>query len=234
MSPYSVDCNEYDGEVDLATEKSEFRIRLANTANRRGAASILINKMYSWRGYGNGNPATPIPNPNRITLLASGPSDLAIGTISMGLDSPLGLYADAMYHDELEQLRRQGKIVCEYNRLAIDPEIKSKRVLASLFHIAYLYPYYLFGHTDGVLEVNPRHVRFYEKMMGFTQIGPERTCPRVNAPAVLLHTDFSYGEEQIRKWGGLMENARHERSLYPYFFNQVDEAGILSRLKAMT
>lgn len=231
MSPFSVDLTEENGEQDLATEKSEFRIRLANTDNRRGAASILINKMYSWRGYG--NVATPIHNPNRITLLASGPADVPIGTISMGLDSPLGLYADTMYHDELEQLRQQGKIICEYNRLAIDPEIKSKRVLASLFHIAYLYPYYLFGHTDGVLEVNPRHVRFYEKMMGFTQIGPERTCPRVNAPAVLLHTDFSYAEEQIRKWGGLMDKACHERSLYPYFFNPADEAGILGRLKAM-
>lgn len=233
MSTYSVDFTEEDSQQDIATEKSEFRIRLANTANRRGAASILINKMYSWRGYGNGN-VSQINNPNRITLLASGPDDVAIGTISMGLHSSLGLYADTMYHDELEQLRRQGKIVCEYNRLAIDPEIKSKRVLASLFHIAYLYPYYLFGHTDGVLEVNPRHVRFYEKMMGFTQIGPERTCPRVNAPAVLLHTDFSYAREQIKKWGGLMDKARHERSLYPYFFDPTDEAGILGRLKAMT
>ncbi len=233
MSPYSVDFSEEDDSKSL-TENSEFRIRLANTVNRRGAASILINKMYSWRGYGDGNLGTPASSPNRITLLASGPSDLPIGTISMGLDSSSGLCADVMYREELEALRGQGKIICEYNRLAIDPEIKSKRVLASLFHIAYIYPYYLFGHTDGVLEVNPRHVRFYEKMMGFTQIGPERTCPRVNAPAVLLHTDFSYARDQIKKWGGLMENARHERSLYPYFFNQADEAGIIGRLKAMT
>lgn len=232
LTPISIDYNEKDIPPDEVTVNAEFRIRLANTADRHGAASILINKMYSWRGYDSSGALDH--NPNRITLLASGPADLPIGTISVGLDSPMGLLADDMYHDELEQLRQQGKKICEYNRLAIDPEIKSKRVLASLFHIAYLYPYRLFGHTDGILEVNPRHVRFYEKMMGFTQIGPERTCPRVGAPSILLHTDFSYAEEQIWKWGGLMDKARAERSLYPYFFNQSDEAGILGRLRAMT
>ena len=225
------DPDQPDAAGEVNGDKQEFRIRLANTEERRGMASILINKMYSWRGYENGG-ALP-DDPNRITILAYAGSNIPIGTMSVGLDSPKGLYADEMYHEELEALRRQGRKICEFNRLAIDPAVKSKRIIASLFHICYLYPRALFGHTDGVLEVNPRHVRFYEKMLGFTQIGPERTCPRVHAPAILMRTDFAYGSEQIKKFGGLMSRAKGERSLYPYFFNAKDEAGIIARLKAM-
>ena len=39
-----------------------------------------------------------------------------------------------------------------------------------------------------VIEVNPRHVRYYERMLGFEVIGPERMNPRVEAPAVLLRS----------------------------------------------
>lgn len=231
LASLSVDMPEPGSTRELVKERKEFRIRLANTQDRRESASILINKMYSWRGYENGS--TLDADPNRITLLASGNDNEAIGTLSVGLDSPMGLFADEMYHEELDTLRSQGRRLCEYNRLAIDPKIKSKRIIASLFHIAYLYPYGIFGHTDGVIEVNPRHVKFYERMLGFTQIGPERTCPRVNAPAVLLRTDFSFVAHKVAEVGGLMEQADGEKSLYPYFFTQTDEAGILGRLKIM-
>ena len=231
LTPISLDTPESEGTREFAHEDKEFRIRLANTEERRESANILINKMYSWRGYENagiqGN------NPNRITLVASGNDDKVIGTVSVGLDSPLGLLADQMYHDELEELRSQGRKVCEFNSLAVDPTIKSKRVLASLFQIAILYPFGVFNHTDGVLEVNPRHVRFYEKMVGFTRIGPEKICPRVNAPSILMRADFSYVAEQTEKYGGLMDRADGEKSLYPYFFSKRDTDGILGRLKAL-
>lgn len=229
LAQISLDMPESDKTREIARETQEFRIRLANTEDRRESASILINKMYSWRGYEIND--DPSENPNRITLVASGNDNMAIGTLSIGLDSSVGLLADEMYHDELEQLRRQGRKICEYNRLAVDPKIKSKRILSSLFHIAYLYPHGVFGHTDGVLEVNPRHVKFYERMLGFTRIGEERICPRVNAPAVLLLTNFAYMAKQVEIFGGLMDKAVGEKSLYPYFFNKTDETGILGRLR---
>lgn len=229
LTPVSLDTPELENTSELTSEHKEFRIRLANTQDRRESASLLIDKMYSWRGYETGE--TVNHEPNRITLLVSGNDDKTIATMSIGLDSPTGLFADAMYHEELETLRQDGKKICEYNRFAIDSKIKSKRILASLYHIAYLYPYGIFGKTDGVTEVNPRHVKFYEKMLGFTRIGPKRICPRVNAPAVLLRINFAYMAEQVEKFGGLMDNADGAKSLYPFFFNKTDEAGILGRLK---
>ena len=232
LAPISLQIPESENTQDIDAQNHEFRIRLANTQERRESASILINKMYSWRGYGNSSLIED--EPNRITLIASDNDKEVIGTISVGLDSPsLGLFADDMYHEELEELRGQGRKLCEYNRLAMDPRIKNKRVLASLFHIAFLYPWGIFGCTDGVLEVNPRHVRFYERLLGFKQIGPERVCPRVNAPSILLRSDFAYASDQIKKLGGLMHLAEGEKSLYPYFFNTADADGILGRLKVM-
>lgn len=231
LTPISLEGSDQEDTREIAKEDKEFRIRLANTQDRRESASILVHKMYSWRGYDNAGIIGS--DPNRITLITSGNDGKVIGTVSVGLHTPTGLLADQMYHDELEELRSQGRKVCEFNSLAVDPTIKSKRVLASLFQIAILYPSGIFDYTDGVLEVNPRHVRFYEKMVGFTRMGAERICPRVNAPSILMRANFSYVAEQVAKYGGLMDKADGEKSLYPYFFNQTDADGILSRLRIM-
>lgn len=231
LSPITLDHSDQDRHVDLARTQ-EFHVRLANTEERRESASILIKRMYTWRGYGDGGKLPE--NPNRITLLASGTGNAAIGTLSVGLDLEGGLLADEMYHEELDRLREEGCVLCEYNRLAIDPKIKSKRIISSLFHIAYLYPHRLFGATDGVLEVNPRHVKFYMRMLGFTLLGPEKICSRVNAPSVLLRTNFAYMAHQVEQLGGLMDKVPHEKSLYPYFFTKADETGIVGRLRNMS
>ena len=58
-----------DPPDDLVIEQKNFRIRLADTENGRNKASMLINKMYAWRGYGNGHQVKA--NPSRITLTAN-------------------------------------------------------------------------------------------------------------------------------------------------------------------
>jgi hypothetical protein len=79
--------------------------------------------------------------------------------------------------------------------------------------------------------VNPRHVAFYKRMLGFNQLGPERMCSRVNAPAVLLRLELEYVDQQIALLGGKSDTASGVRSLYPYFFNKSDEIGITNRLR---
>ncbi len=215
-----------------ASETRQFDIQVAHSPEHRESAGLLIDKMYTWRGYG--RMALRHRESDRMTLVISDQDKRVIGTITIGVDSGLGLCADDVYREELGLLRGQGKKLCEYNGLAIETHVRSKRVLASLFHIAYLYPYAVLGCTDGVLEVNPRHERFYERMLGFTRMGPERICPRVGAPSVLLRTDFSYMTQQIEMLGGLMSRAGVDKSLYPYFFNSLDAVTILERLKSLT
>ena len=57
----------------------------------------------------------------------------------------------------------------------------SRRVLASLFHVAYIIAHRVNVFDDLLIEVNPHHVRFYERMLGFAVQGLERLNPRVNA-----------------------------------------------------
>ncbi len=219
-----------EGARELALNQTLFKVRLADNDGRRNTASMLVKKMYAWRGYKIAWHAKH--QPNRITLVAShGTSPMA--TISIGFDSPDGLLVDQLYRGEVDALRDQGGRICEFTKLAVDGAIRSKRVLATLFHIAYIYSHKLNGFSDLFIEVNPRHVRFYEQMLGFKQFGPERMNPRVNAPAILLRLDFSHSAEQIVRFGGKPEQGRVEKSLYPFFFSESEEQGIMGRLNKL-
>lgn len=224
-----------NGEIPLAgaTPKApapvSFKIRLANDEGRRSSASYLIEKRYGWRGYQTPSSAAA---PNRITLVASD-DERALGTITIGFDTPEGLLVDALYHEEVESVRAKGARLCEFTRLAVDLNRQSREMLAMLFHIAYMYAHRLHGCTDLLIEVNPRHVRFYQVMLGFETLGGERICPRVNAPAVLLRLDLSHTERQIARYGGHRELASSVRSLYPLGFSPQEEEGICGRLRAL-
>jgi hypothetical protein len=216
-----------DTALNHELDSQLFHIRMADTAGRRKAAALLIQKMYGWRGY----EVDPHDQhaPNRITLYADCEGE-TVGTMSLCLDDPeVGLPADENFRDKLDELRAQGRRLCEPSRLAIDKHV-SKRVFASLIHISYIYAHNIHGYTDYVIEVNPRHLMFYKRMLGFGDFGGERHCSRVQAPAVLLRLELSHMSEQIEKYGGLMEHRGGVRSFYPFFFSREDEPGITARL----
>lgn len=213
-------------ELDHPLDVQVFYIRMANSAGRREAASLLIRKMYGWRGYT--FDAATYHEANKITLYAETAGNV-VGTMSLCLDSDSRLPADDNFGAELDGLRAAGRRLCEPSRLAIDKGV-TKRVFAALIHISYIYARNIHGFTDYIIEVNPRHVMFYKRMLGFADFGAERPCTRVGAPAVLLRLPLSEMGAHIGKWGGLMEQHGDERSFYPYFFPVKDEPGITSRL----
>lgn len=222
----------FDGAGSSEEEAGrQFTIRAADTDGQRSSASILINKMYATRGYRSAFlPADKTPE--RITLVASD-SDQTIGTMTIGFDGARGLLVDQLFSAETDRLRDSGRSVCEFIKLAIDGSVKSRVVLASLFHVAFICAHRLKGIDNVVIEVNPRHVRYYERMLGFKVAGPERLNPRVDAPAVLLNLDLAHADRQIARFGGQPDYAHSlgERSLYPYFFSPHEQAGIVRRLQ---
>ncbi len=231
QSPYQLRDLCIDQSVDTAHQetrgtKQEFKVRLATTEDRRKAASLLIEKMYSWRGY----EANPLgQDPNKITLVAY-QDDKVVGTLTLGLDSPGGMVVDQLYKKEADQLRAQGRKICDVTKLAVDQDIKSKNVLGALFHLSVIYGRNIHHATDFLIEVNPRHALFYQRMIGFVPFGEEKICPRVNAPAVLLKLDLAYADEQVRKYGGIGAEAHGVKNIYPYWFSKEDELGITQRL----
>lgn len=213
---------------DVIVNQGRYGIRLTDTAEGRNVASMLISKMYAWRGYAGTHQITD--DPNRITLTATDHGE-TVGTLTIGIDSSIGLSADQIFKPELDAHRERGAKLCEFTKFAFDTNVRSKTSLANLFHLAVMYARDIYGCTDIMIEVNPRHRRFYEHMLGFKREADLRVNPRVNAPAYLLRVNLEYVTEQIQRHGGTHTEATTERSFYPYFFSPREEAGILNRLR---
>jgi hypothetical protein len=206
-------------------ERRLLTIRAADTEGHRSSAHILVKRMYAWRGYS--TPPVPEPGaPSRITLVASD-HDVTLGTITVGFDSAQGLLVDELFGESVEKLRVEGATLCEFLKLAVHGAVRSKRVLASLFHTAFIYARQIKYCDRLLIEVNPRHVRFYESMLGFEVLVRERMNGRVNAPAVLMCLDLAYANERI----GKAHTGSYDRSLYRDCFSRDETAGIANRLR---
>ena len=119
-----------DNISEMTINERAFGIRVADTEEGRNHASMLINKMYAWRGYAGSHRVDD--NPNRITLSASD-KGAVIGTVTLGIDSPIGILADEVFKDQIDLFRDRGAKVCEISKLAFDPTVRSKMALGSLF-----------------------------------------------------------------------------------------------------
>lgn len=206
-----------NASVECVLKRGNYSIRLADSPRQRSQAHMLLKRMYSWRGYHMEKDVAVITphDPNRLTLEAAVGQKL-VGTVTLGLDSHEGLLADELYGEEINAFRIRNRKVCELSKLAIDPKHSSKEILASLFHLAYIYGRNLHKATDLFIEVNPRHASFYQRMLGLCQIGETRICRRVHAPAVLMHLELEYVDSKFADLKGSCESS--EKSLYPYFF----------------
>ena len=221
-----------DPRIDLLPDGPSglrrFKIKTAESEDRRSHANSLLKHRYGWRGYKQVNLPTD-QSVHKFTLSAV-EGEATIGTITVSFDSPDGLSADDAFGPEVAQLRRDGHRICEFTKLAIDPELGTKRVLAALFHVAYIVAHRIRDHDMLLIEVNPRHARYYERMLGFNALTGQRHNASVNAPAVLLGVSFAYVMQQIGEYGGQPERASEVRSLYPVFFSLREEAVVISRM----
>lgn len=169
-----------------------YHIRPVYDEQQRSLVSALVQRRYAWRGYATTALDYPAADANRLTLAAWQYGELA-ATLTLGRDSPQGLYADALYAAELERLRDPQRVLCEVSRLAVDPDFSSPELLASLFASAFDYGRRLFAASDVVIGVNPRHVGYYQRRLGFRRIGAQQHCACVDAPVVLMHQALDRG-----------------------------------------
>lgn len=214
-------------DIRAAGDSRTIAIRLAESDGERNRASMVVNRQYGSRGYGNAHRL--FGDSHTVVFTASSGSHI-FGTITLTADSDKGLAADKTFVDELAELRSEpGTVLCELTKFAFDPSPDSRPFLASLFHIVYLYGTERFGGTDLLIEVNPRHVRFYEVMLGFKRVGALKDNDSVGAPSQLMHVKVAHIGQQIAKHAG--SGDCKSRSLYPYFFNAEEEAGLKQRVR---
>jgi hypothetical protein len=208
--------------------KPRFQIRNALGHAELAAAGALVDRMYATRGYSSNASQAKMCEHKRTLLAREG--DAAVGTLTVGSDSEHGLSVDELFADQVDKLRASGFGVCEFTKLAVDRRARSPYLLPALFHVAHVYAHRVKQLDRLLIEVNPRHVRYYEAMLGFKVIGPERLNRRVNAPAVLLSLDLHHAREQIDLYGGRPELSTTVRSAYPHFFPIHREDIIATRL----
>ena len=212
--------------IMIGGEPRDVTIRLVETRKKIEAACQLVNDRYAWRGYGDSH---EIPADAHHMTFTAEVDEVVVGTITLAIDSSVGLAIDRAFSSEVDAFRRMpGTKVCELTKFAFSPNVQSKELMAALFHIVFVYGSRAHGGTDLFIEVNPRHVRFYESMLGFERVGSLRQNESVAAPAQLMWLKVSEIRDQIRRCGGTQQDSA--RSLYPLFFSPVEEDGIYRRL----
>ncbi|MGL1833009.1 N-acyl amino acid synthase FeeM domain-containing protein [Rhodocyclaceae bacterium SMB388] len=213
---------------DFAFVRDGYHIRLANGApHLQTQIGRLIGDMYGSRGLQAYTTVSSTAGPEQVTLAAC-TGDKVFGTLTLGVDTGSGLLADTLYRDEINRVRAGGGRVGEVTRLALDPELSSPDVMAHIFNITFLLARQIHRVTDLFVEVHPRHAGFYQRMMGYRVAGPVRTCPRVNAPAVLLHLCLDYAEQQISRLAGRKEPG--DRSMYRRCLSPIEQHSLLQNL----
>ncbi|MHB8287008.1 MAG: N-acyl amino acid synthase FeeM domain-containing protein [Caulobacteraceae bacterium] len=199
----------------IAGEVKDVRFCVIEDDAKLKAACELLNSRYDWRGYGSSH---VIPSGVHHTTFTAEVDGEIVGTLTLAVDSANGLAVDGAFKNEVDHVRGAGDTqICELTRFAFHPGIRSKDVLAGLFHLAFIYGTTVTQCTDLLIEVNPRHVSFYEAMLGFQRVGELKSNDKVSAPAQLLGLKVDAIVQNIAERAGRAGQS-HDRSLYPNFY----------------
>jgi len=175
---------------------------LARSPEHLDAADDLVRKRYEWRGYklegADAAAGSSRKNSSQEFTFLVAFGETAVGTLTLGLDGPGGLLAEAGYGEVIGAFRAAGHRVCELTRLALAERVDSKIVLAGLFSFAHAVGRTLRGVTHVFIEVNPRHVQFYSRVLGFAVVAGGKFCERVRAESVLLELELEALETRLR------------------------------------
>ena len=181
---------------------TSLEVGVAKSREQLAAADSLIENRYAWRGY-KVQSSERVEQPeqqedpsHRVTFFAR-VNQKVVGTITLRLDGPAGLRADATHGDIVQYARAESRRLGELTRLALAAHVDSRRVLSSLFGLVYSIGRWEHNVTDVFVEVNPRHVAFYVRALGFAIVGDAKFCERVGAPSILLYADVEALEERL-------------------------------------
>ena len=133
-----------------------------------------------------------------IAVVRSATRHEVVCTLSLIGDGELGLPLECCYQDEVASLRNHGLRIAEVSCLAFACRHSVRasgvrpfwRVFLELNRL--VADFAQANQIDGlVIATHPRHARFYQRMMGFKQIGGITAFPTVrNSPAVACCMEF--------------------------------------------
>ncbi len=100
-----------------------------------------------------------------------------VGTMTLIVDSQLGLPMDQIYAEDLGGIRSERHQLTEASGLALDPDCQRSGVaiLMRLIRLITLYAAEVLRSSDICIAVNPRHATFYRKALYFQDFGASLT-----------------------------------------------------------
>jgi hypothetical protein len=166
-------------EVTVASRREEWE-----------EAYCLVAEKYRCRGYEAAGEGTlrftahhALSDTATFIALQGG---VVIATLSAVLDNVLlGLPIEAIYGEEVGELRQKGRHLVEVTSLA-DRGLSVREFLPVFVALIRIMVQWADrrGADTWVITINPRHRAFYRKVMGFVPLGPQRPLPTVgNHPA---------------------------------------------------
>lgn len=171
--------------------------KIAGNLADRSAAYGLVYRNYRRKGLVVPNryqmrvtPFHLLPTTNTLCAVQHG---RVACTLTVVGDGELGLPMESVYGEEVDNARRQGLCVGEVSCLA-SQEMSTREFLPIFIEITRWLMQHAraYGMDQLLITIHPKHGRFYERFMGFRQIGPERAHPSVGgAPAAAYSLDFA-------------------------------------------
>ncbi len=205
--------------------REKFRIRLAQgPAGRRSEPARRSDAEASFPGAAR--------DPFLFSFLAHNEGRLA-GSMGVRLDSRRGLAADDLYRDELDQLRGAAQKLAELVQVSVDMNSVPRRVLAGLFHAAYLFAGPVRACDYCVLVADARHADFFYSSLGFDFVGDERLSIRTGTKMALLAAHLPTVIEALARVGGRPGLATGDPTLFSHGFSSEEVTGVIRRLKAI-
>jgi hypothetical protein len=208
-------------ELELGNT-DEISCRIAGNRKDRVAAFKLVHHRYVQAELIRPNPfglrVTPyhfLPTTNVFVAVAG---SRTICTVTLIGDGEYGLPMESIYPQEILERRRQNLYIGEVSCLAFEP-MSMNQFLLVFMRLTRLMAQHAraYGMDQFVIAVHPRHARFYQRMMGFDQIGPLKTYPSVqNAPAVACCLNFAAIDRN------------HPKCYHSYFGTRMEESELRS------
>lgn len=135
--------------------------------------------------------------PETATFVAKA-EEQVVGVTSVIIDSPdLGLPSDHAFKAEIDQLRAQGRKVCEGTNWLVVESHRHSAVMTELMRCSFAHAT-AEGCTDFIGAVSPGHAKFYG-LLGFEQLGQQKSYScEIHDPVVLVRLDLSGLADRFR------------------------------------
>ncbi len=203
---------------------------VTRTESEKQAVFSLLQNVYKKQGYFSDNSYDEtfgkfLSKKSNSKTFTAFINNKLFGTISVVIDSEIGLPMDVLNKKELEQFRNKNKKIAEVTQYAIDHDVLKKenpslnplqQLTSSLPLMNLVLHYALFASVDYLcIATVPEHSKFY-KNLGFVEFTEKKYYPSVNTWGVGQFLDVAKLKQNI-DLPGIMTDLINKKPDYSLF-----------------